>query len=199
MIEDELIKIWQSSPNQERVKFEKSRLMIDVQASLDRLHRKIKYRDLMEQIAIVLGSPVFIYYAFSIPFILTKIASVLIVVWGIYVFIRLRNAKKYKPGAFSETYLVYLQKTRRYLEIQKQLLDNVLYWYVLPCMILILLFTLGPGVSGRWPKIIQMGVILSGMAVAITYLNKRAVKRQITPRLEKIDVLIKTIEKDSEA
>ena len=48
MIEDELVKIWQSSPNQERVKFEKSRLMIDVQSSLDRLHRFVKYRDLMD-------------------------------------------------------------------------------------------------------------------------------------------------------
>ena len=38
MIEDELIKIWQSSSNQERVKFEKSKLMIELQLSLKRLN-----------------------------------------------------------------------------------------------------------------------------------------------------------------
>ena len=197
MIEDELIKIWQSSPNQERIKFEKSRLMIDVQSSLDIFHKKIRYRDLAEQVAIVLVSPVFLYYAYSIPFLLTKIASVLIVVWGIYVFIRLRNAKKQKPAALNETYLQYLYKTRDYLKIQKDLIDSVLSWYILPSMILVFLFVLGPGVDDRWPKIIKAGLGITGMGAAIYYLNKRAVKRQFIPRLEKVEALIRTMEKEN--
>jgi len=40
--------------------------------------------------------------------------------------------KKHKPGAFTETYLEYLHQTRNYLLVQKQLLDSVLYWYILP-------------------------------------------------------------------
>lgn len=194
MIEDELIKIWQSSPNQERVKFEKSRLMIDVQSSMDRLHRKIKYRDLMEQIAIAITIPVFAYYAYSIPFILTKIASVLIILCGIYVAFRLRNAKRHKPSAFTETYLEYLYKTREYLNIQKQLVDNVLYWYVLPCIIPLFLFVLGPGIEGRLPIVIKMGLLLTGMGAAIHFLNKRVVKHEFIPRLDKIDKLINVME-----
>lgn len=194
MIEDELVKLWQSSPNQERVKFEKSRLMIDVQSSLDTFHKKIKYRDLTEQMAIILVSPVFIYYAFTIPFLLTKIASALIVLWGIYVFIRLRNAKKHKPGNFAETYLQYLYETRKYLRIQKDLVDNVFYWYVLPGMVLMFLFILGPGVSGRLQKVIQAGIGIVGLGVVLTYLNKRAVKRQFIPRLDKVEALIKVME-----
>lgn len=197
MIEDELIKIWQSSPNQERIKFEKSRLMINVQSSLDIFHKKIRYRDLAEQVAIVFVSPVFLYYAYTIPFLLTKIASVLIVVWGIYVFIRLRNAKKQKPAALNETYLQYLYKTRDYLKIQKDLIDSVLSWYILPSMILVFLFVLGPGVDDRWPKIIKAGLGITGMGAAIYYLNKRAVKRQFIPRLEKVEALIRTMEKEN--
>jgi hypothetical protein len=188
MIEDELVKIWQSSPNQERVKFEKSRLMIDVQSSLDRFHRAIMYRDLREQVAILVVSPVFIYYAYTIPFLLTKIASILIVIWGVYVFIRLRNTRKHKPGALTENYLQYLH--------QKQLLDNVLYWYILPCMIFTFLFILGPGLAGRLAKIVKMAVPIAGMGVVIYYLNKRAVRKQFMPRLEKIDALIKVMEKE---
>ena len=193
-MEDELVKIWQSSPNQERAKFEKSRLMIDVQSAVDHLHKKIKNRDLMEQIGAMVGIPVFAYYAYSIPFILTKIASVLIIFWGIYVLIRLRNAKKHKPSAFTETYLEYLYKTRQYLNIQKQLLDNVLYWYILPAMILVFLFVLGPGISGRLLKVIKVGVGDIALAVALYFLNKRAVKKQFIPRLEKIDELIRVME-----
>jgi hypothetical protein len=195
MMENELVKIWQSSPNLERVKFEKSRLMIDVQYTVDHLHKKIKYRDLTEQIAIVLGIPVFAYYTYSIPFTLTKIASVLIIFWGIYVFIRLRNAKKHKPGSFTLPYLEYLYKTREYILIQKQLVDNILYWYILPAMALMFLFILGPGITGRVLKIMKTGLGIVAVGVAIYFLNKRAVKKQFIPRLVKIDELINVMEK----
>jgi hypothetical protein len=152
--------------------------------------------DLAEQFAIVLVSPVFLYYAYTIPFLLTKIASVLIVVWGIYVFIRLRNAKKQKPAAFNETYLQYLYKTRDYLKIQKDLVDSVLSWYILPAGILAFIFVLGPGVDDRWPKLIKAGLGIAGMGTAIYYLNKRSVKKQFIPRLEKVDALIRTMEKE---
>jgi hypothetical protein len=195
MIEDELVKIWQSSPNEERVKFEKSRLMIEVQSSVDSFHKKIKYRDLLEQIAIIAGSPVFAYYSYSIPFTLTKIASVMIILWGIYVFVRLQKAKKNKPGALTETYLEYLYKTRAYLQIQKQLVDSVLYWYILPAMVLLFLFILGPGLDGRVAKILKHGAFITAIGAFIYFLNKRAVKKQFMPRLEKIDELISVMEK----
>ena len=194
-MEEQLIKIWQSSPNQERVKFEKSRLMIDVQSSMDRLHRGIKYRDLREQIAIVLVSPVFAYYAYVIPYTLSKVASVLVVLWGIYVSLRLRNAKKHKPGAFHETYLEYLYKTREYLNVQKHLLDNVLYWYILPGWAILSLFLAGfIGVPGKLKWMIQTESLSIILSVAIYFLNKGGVKRQLIPRLTKIDALIKVME-----
>lgn len=195
MIESELVKIWQSSPNQERAKFEKSLLMIDVQATLDHIHKKIKSRDLMEQAAVLVCIPIFTYYAYTIPFTLTKITSVLIILWGVYMVIRLRNAKKNKPGAFTETYLEYLYKTREYLNVQKRLIDSVLYWYILPVAILVFLFTLGPGIAGRLPTIIKMGIGNVALAVTIYYLNKRAVQKELIPRLEKIDELINALEK----
>jgi hypothetical protein len=165
-----------------------------VQSSLDRLHKRLKYRDMMEQLGGVVAIPVFAYYTYSIPFTLTKIASVLIILWGIQVIIRLRNAKKHKPGAFTETYLEYLYKTREYIKIQKQMLDNVVYWYILPAMVLVFLFVLGPGLKGRLPQIMKVGALNIAMAVAIYFLNKRAVRKELMPRLEKVDELINVME-----
>lgn len=196
MIEDELVKIWQSSPNQERVKFEKSRLMIDVQSTVDHFHQKIKYRDLIEQFTGLLLIPVFAYHAYRVPFTLTKVASVLIILWIVYVIFRLQNAKKHRPSAFTETYLEYLYKTRDYLNIQKQLLNNILYWYILPAMIAMFLFIAGPGIAGRLQKVIKMEAVFIAIGAATYFLNKRAVKKQFVPRLEKIDELIKVLEKE---
>jgi len=194
MIEDELVRIWQSSPNQERVKFEKSRLIIEVQSTLDQFHKGIKYRDLMEQIAAIVGMPVFAYYAYHFPYILTKIASVLIIFWGIFVIIRIRSAKKHKPVSFADSYLEYLYKSREYLKVQKELLDNILYWYILPAMTLMFMFILGPGVSGRIPKLMKTGAGIVAIGIVTYFLNKRAVKKQFIPRLEKIQKLITVME-----
>ena len=193
-MEEELIKIWQSSPNQERIKFEKSRLMLDVQSSMDRLHRSIKYRDLREQIAVAIVIPAFAYTAFAIPHLLSKVASVLIIGWALYILIRLRKAKKHKPGAFTETYLQYLHKTKDYLLIQKQLLDSIMYWYILPGMTLTMLFFMGFGVVGRSVQIIKYALGNVALAIATYFLNKRAVKREFIPRLAKIDELINLME-----
>lgn len=197
MIDDELKKLWQSAPNQERARFERSRLMIDVQASVDRFHQLVKYRDARELIGVALGVPVFAYFAYAVPFVLTKIASVLIIVWGVYVALRLRHTKKQKPEILAETYLGHLQKTKAYLVAQKQLLDSVLYWYILPAMALIFLFRLGfptePGQSGAL-LVLALGTI--ALAVAIYFLNKAAVKKEIVPRIEKVDELIKALEED---
>src|SRR5687768_1007404 len=110
MIEDELVRIWQSSPNRERVKFEKSRLMIDVQSSLGPFHRFVKYRDLADTIPAVIIIPAFAFAAYSVPFMLSKIASGFIALWGIYLIIRLRKATRNRPGAITGTYLEYLHK-----------------------------------------------------------------------------------------
>lgn len=194
MIEEELIKIWQSSPNQERIKFEKSRLMIEIQSSVDELHKAIKYRDLRELIAALIIIPIFGSAAFAFPQLLTKVASLLIMGYAVFVILWMRRAKKQKPGAYSESYLDYLRQTRDYLLIQKQLLDSVLYWYILPGATFTMLFFLSFGIEGRFMPILNMAIANIGLAVAVYYLNKMAVKKEIVPRLSKVNQLISSME-----
>jgi hypothetical protein len=161
------------------------------------MHKKIRNRDLGEQAGAIVGIPLFVYFAYQSPFLLTKVTSVLIILWDIFVIIRVRSARKHKPGAFTASYLEYLYKTRDYLNTQKQLLDSVLYWYILPAMTLVFLFILGPGIAGRVPKIIKGGAGNVVFAIVIYFLNKRAVKKEFMPRLKKIDELITVTEKSS--
>ena len=199
MIEDELINIWQSSASEERVKFEKSRLMIEVQNSLDRFNRAIKYRDLRETIAAFIVIPAFTYYIYLVPHTLSKIASGLIAVWSIILIIRLKQAKKNKPGSCSESYLEYLQKTKAHLLGQKGLLDTGLYWFILPFNAFMFLFLAGfVGVPGKTNYIIGVVVASIVLGFILFYLNKRAVKKAIIPRLEKVEELIKAMEDKEE-
>jgi hypothetical protein len=198
MIEDELVRIWQSSPNEERVKFEKSRLMIDVQSGLDHIHRFVKYRDLMDTIPAVMVIPVFAFYAFIVPFTLSKIACGFIALWGVFLIVRLRKAKRNKPGTTTGTYLEYLHKNRQFLKDQKELMDTVLYWAVIPMIALISLFLIGV-FMGRPGPVMKRTIAFSGnivLGIVVYFMNKWAVKKQIMPRLEKVEELIKAMEKE---
>lgn len=191
-MKDELIKIWQSSPNQERIKFERSKLMLEIRSSLDQFHKSIKYRDLIETVPAIFLIPLFVHIAYTIPFTLSKIGAIWIVLGIVYILIRLQKAKKQKPGDLTETYRDYLIKSKEYLNVQKKLLDTVLYWYFMPTAFGIVLFFIG-AVKEIQELLLKLGgLIVLGMVVYL--LNKRAVKKQITPRMKKIDELIQVME-----
>ena len=196
MIEEELIKIWQSSPTQEQVKFDKSRLMIDVQSNLDRFHKSMKGLYLRESLAAIIVIPIFIAYVFFIPILLTQIASVLIALWGVALLLLMRRLKKRKPEEHTVSYAEYLRKTRNYLEIQKQLREKIILWYVGPCMAFCYLFMLGMILDDASDTnyIIGAAVYCLVLGAVIYILNRRSAKKFVAPKLEKVNDLIRTLE-----
>ena len=194
MIEDELIKLWQSSSRQERVKFEKSKLMMDLHSSLDRLHRWWKYMERVNIISALLTIPPFIFAIFWAPFISMKIASALVIVWATYVGLRILPIKKVKPGNLESNYLDYLEKTKAYLIAQKKLLETSLNWATLTIYPIYLLFWVGV-----WEKPLarNLAVIsflaLIGVGVYTFYSNKERVNNEILPNIQRIDELISTL------
>jgi hypothetical protein len=195
MTEAELTKIWQSSTNQERLKFDKSRLLLELQSSMDHFHRKIKFRDIREQAIAIVMMPVFVYTAFTIPHVVSKVASGLIVVLAISLIVRIRAAKEYKPGDLTETYVNYLYKTREYLQIQKRMLDSLHVRFLLPSMILVFLFLSGfLGVPGKATSLVEASIANVVVHVVVFIIAKLDVQSQFVNRLEKVDELIKAME-----
>ncbi len=194
MIEDELIKIWQSSSNQERIKFEKSKLMIELQSSLKRLDKWWNYIELSETVLAIFGVLLCTFLLFKIPFILTKIALALLIICAVYLIIKYRGVKKFQPSDLENNYLNYLKKNREYLEAQKKFLKTYFYWGILPVYPIMLLFTISV-----WEKApIHLIALINGATIGIGiygyFLNKKRVKREITPRISGINELINQLE-----
>ena len=194
MIEDELIKIWQSSGNQERVKFEKSKLMIELHSSLGRLNRWWKYIERVNLISALVTIPPFIFAVYWVPFISMKIASALTIAWAIYVGIRVLGIKKFKPSDLEDTYLLYLEKTRTYLFAQKRMLETSLNWAILTIYPIYLLFWVGiwERPLARYLAVISF-LALVGIGIHEYYSSKRRVKNEINPRIASVDELIKKL------
>ena len=195
-MEDELIKIWQSSPQAEQIKFEKSRLMLDMDNSLDRFHRLAKYGIIIEQIAVLIIIPVFLFYIYFVPHLLSKIASIWIAIWACWYMTLLRKFKKSKPKTLNLGYIDYLRENRTYMVNLKKWADRSMYWYVLPPMLGYFIFIIGPYLDGAIDEAFFIKLILIGLAtVILTYFYTRWVVKTIyTPRLKKIDELIKVME-----
>lgn len=194
MIEDELIKIWQSSNNQERIKFEKSKLMLELDSSLERFHRWWKN---MERVNVISGWVTvlgFIPGIIWIPYISIKIASALIIVWAIYIVTRGKSVKKFKPSDLEESYLQYLEKTRAYLLAQKQFLETSLNWRVLTILPIYLLFFVSIWDKPLVPYVAVISFFaLVGTGIFEYYRSKRRVKNKINPRIARIDELIEKL------
>ena len=197
MIEDELIKIWQSSSNQEQIKFEKSKLMIELQSSLKRLDRWWNYLELSETILATFGVLLSALLLFKIPFILTKTALALMIICAVYLIIKYRGVKKFQPSDLENNYLNYLKKNREYLQAQKKFLKTYLYWGILPVFPIMVLFNIS--IWNKIPKnfiaiLILINIATIGIGVYGYFLNKKRVKKEIVSRISGINELINQLE-----
>jgi hypothetical protein len=191
MNEQDLKNIWQSSGNQDRVQFDKTKLIADLELNLNQLKKSIRHRDWREIGVAIMMIPLFGFTAYKIPFMLSKVGAIIIVGWCMLLIVRLVMAKKNKVIMPTESYMNYLLKSRAYLQAQKELLDTVLYWYILPSVTGVLLFFMGFGLSTA-QRIIFSGVTL-GLGIFTYLLNKHAVRKGILPRLHRIDDIIKNL------
>lgn len=194
MIEDELIKIWQSSSNQERIKFEKSKLMIELQSSLKRLDKWWNYLELSETVLAIFGVLLSTLLLFKIPFILTKIALGLMIICAVYLIIKYRGVKKFQPSDLEKDYLNYLKKNKEYLQAQKKFLKSYFYWGILPAYPIMLLFTISVREKVPIYLIVLINVAAIGIGVYGYFLNKKRVKKEINPRISGIKELINQLE-----
>jgi len=192
MLDQELKNIWKNANQQELVKFETSKLLMEMNQKLEKFDSRIKTRDYLEIIAAIVVIAVMIYYAIIIPYLFTKIASLLIIPWALFVIYKLRSVKKHKPANFDLSFRNYLVQQRSYLKKQMTLLDNILYWYILPPFVIAILFFIGlPLTTMMW--ITKMGFVLL-FSIGVLYLNKRAVKKQFKPLIKQLDDTINNLE-----
>lgn len=98
------------------------------------------------------------------------------------------------PSDYYENYLIYLEKNKEYLQKQKELLDNIFWWYIAPFLFCIVLFVIGISGDSNHTSWIIATLAGAGVIAMISYIiNKRASKTEFDGRISKIENLIKTM------
>lgn len=155
-----------------------------------RLRRRILWRDGIETVVALALVPVVFGWlrdAVHARVLLTGASATLLLAWLFYVPWRLWRARRLLPRNDPGLPM------QRYLELQKQamlaqahMLEQVVWWYIAPCMLGIAGVTVGNHGLTRG-VFIYLAVVLA-FCVVIERLNKRAAKHHFRRRVADIDV-----------
>jgi hypothetical protein len=171
---------------------QRDELLTELQRDTISLEKKITFRDSTEIIVALLLIVLFGIIALLIPFMLSKIGSIVIILSCVFIILRFKNLKdKFSPITLTETHAVYLKKTRYYLTEQIKFLKSVAYWYIIPPISGILLFFAGFGINTF--QFYKLSGITLAVGFGIYLLNRFAIKKELQPRLDRINSLIDSL------
>jgi len=195
MEDENLKKIWQSKNSPiEKIIIHPLNLTATMDTQLQKFEKDIKKRNRREiGIAMVL-IPIFAYYAYTIPPILSKIGSVLLILYALLVIYQLNKVSKNKPNSdVSSSIKAYLISYKSYITQERLLLENVLYWYLLPAIPGLVLLKAGFGFSSGS---LLYGLGVCALFIGVYLLNQKAVRDQFDPLLVDISEAIRQLEEE---
>ncbi|MFB6099413.1 MAG: hypothetical protein ABEK84_09945 [Salinibacter sp.] len=163
-----------------------------VKEKADALDRRIWWRDLLESIAAL---AVFLFFGWLLqePSWWTRAGALLVMSGSVYVFWRLRRARtRYDDPSPNRPVVEVIRTQRAKVEEQIQLLDNILWWYLAPIVLGVLLIIIGDN-GWSWATLLQTGVVLA-VAALIYALNQRGRRCTFEPRREELTRLLEQVE-----
>ena len=164
----------------------------EVRKGADKFYRYVKWRNFVEYAACVVVVVVFTSYVFMLPHVLQKVGSALVVVAVFYAARQLHARASAVPPEKAGT-MPLLQFAREQMVRQRDALQAILWWYLLPFvpgLVLIVAGTwIGERVSGP-ERFDAIGVaVMVVLFVGIWWLNQYAA-RKLQRHIDDIDTLI---------
>lgn len=164
----------------------------------EKIDKEIKRRDILEIGIALLLIPFWVYGLINTAGNMQTIGLVLAIFSSIFIPFKLIKAKQIKHSKASSL-RAFLENERQKLYQQKRLLETVLWWYLTPITVSIVLIVLGSTVDEHGLPQLNDTLSLYFSSVAVLYagiyfLNKRAAKKKFTPLLENVEQRLAQLE-----
>lgn len=195
---DEAKDLWSSAnePDTESMSAQtlsESELLRLVKEKADAFDTRIRRRDLLESVA---AAAVFLFFgwlAWHDPSPLVRTGALIIMGGSALIYWKLRHARtRHADPSLDRPVADVLRTERAKVDEQIRLLETVLWWYIAPLLLGLLLVTVGDN-GGSTFTLVYGTVILAG-AAGIYVLNQRAVKNDLRPRREELTRLLEQVE-----
>jgi Ca2+/Na+ antiporter len=205
MLEQELKNIWKNSSKTAQISIETDRLVKEFDTKMTNIQKKIRKRDVREISASVFGILIFSFFAYEIPFPITKFSCFLSILWFVYVIYKFRKSNQQNTSEnLSLPLKQQLAHKKQLMHHQQKLLDSAGYWYAGPSFITNFIFIIGlrnPAdynwtnqiaesllpltVNAKAGTIIGLGIFY----LLVIWVHKIAAKRDVQPILKNIEVI----------
>ncbi|WP_448547513.1 hypothetical protein [Thalassotalea fusca] len=195
---DDLKQNWQESIAQQDSSENLSEVIAVLATETKKLDNHVKYRDILEISIAIFLIPFWVYGLMNSVSTMQSLGCILAIISSVYIPYRLIKAKKV-PLAKDNSVREYLLSEQQKVAQQKALLESIVWWYITPITVSVLLITLGANVDASGlPQINQHMMIyyasVALLVVGIYLLNMRAAKKRFGPILEKIEERLAELE-----
>lgn len=167
--------------------------LLAVQTS--KLDKSIKRRDIAEIFVAVLLLPFWVYLLFNSASLLQSIGALVWIFCCIFIPYKLLTAKKITPLR-NDSMIAFLEIEKEKVNKQKKLLETIFWWYILPCLVGIVLVYAGASVDESGLPIVNQTMLIyfsicGLMAVAVYFFNHYAANKKFQPLLDNINDRLK--------
>jgi hypothetical protein len=194
---DDLKSGWKTEVEQQCEQTNLTDVVRSLEKETNKLDKSVKRRDRLEISIALLLIPAWIWKLFYAASLIQSVGLWIAILACLLIPYKMLKAKQVE-GPKDDSLLGFLAVEKIKLEKQKKLLESIVVWYIAPLMLAIVLITAGATVNNSgFPQMNQnMGIYYFSCAllsVGVYFLNKRAVKKQFTPLLDKVNLRIKEL------
>lgn len=203
MKDENLMSIWKKTDFDVQLQIDKGGLIEELKAKVSSVDRRIVYRNFLEITVAILFIPVFAYLFYETPYYLFKTGCLVMILWLGYLIYNIISTRRNKP---KNTHLLSLKENlksqKKYLLKERDLINNVFYWYLLPPFIGQLLMLIGLNVHRDvlWKNRFLQDFLSTNISSHVIYivfliliyswiyrLNKKAIRKDIQPVITDIE------------
>lgn len=184
--------LWQGGQNWQ-TRLQPVKLVQEVKEEVSKLYGSIKTRNRSEIWTALLVIPLFFYIGYLQENPLAQWGAWSVCVYGLWVILIMSWMSRQRPvQQLGRPFREQLQAEIIYFQKEKRLLNSVVWWYILPLYLGLGLFHWG--LNDSWWMFMIMMAITSWIMLFIIRLNKKAVRQQINPLLERLQRLKEELE-----
>ncbi len=196
MTNEELKEIWAQQPESDRAMRLAPESIWQLAEESARFERTITWRDAREWGATILVAGFLLFFAFRLPTIhwLPVIAAILVCLPMTYASAIRRKRPAPEP---SQSLGQHLRDSIASVQLQIRLLRTVLWWYLLPLALGLLVFSFDARLFRRLhfdARFFLMNAVTLAVFYGVWRLNQRAVRKDLEPRLRELEGTLAELE-----
>lgn len=188
---DDLKQGWNEAVTSQTSTDDLTEIITKLEKQTTKMDKEIIRRVVLEISIAILLIPFWIYGLFNTVGTMQTMGFITAIMSCIYIPYKLLKAKKV-TAVKSSSIKDFLIREKQKLQQQKQLLESIVWWYIAPLTLSIILITLGATATDSSMFHIndflqRYYFFLTLLVVGVYFLNKRAAKKKFVPLLENIE------------